>query len=218
MTLVDGGAHRHFGVYPAVVRSILDPERLGRVEVSFPWLGDDGDQVRAWATLCSPYADDDQGLQVMPEVESQVVVAFEAGQLQRPYVIGACWNGVAAPPETPTRPNDRRVLKTRSGSRLEFDDADAGAKITVSTEAGHKVVLDALANEITVAHPGGASIVIDSIGAVRIDTPSTVDVTASTLNVHAPVANFDGIINCTTAICSVGVVSPSYTPGAGNVW
>ena len=49
-----------------------------------------------------------------------------------------------------------------------------------------------------------------------VQTPA--EVTASVVNVHAPVANFDGVINCTTLIASTGVVSPSYTPGAGNVW
>ena len=43
-------------------------------------------------------------------------------------------------------------------------------------------------------------------------------VNASALNVHAPVANFDGLINCQTVVCSVGVISPMYSPGAGNVW
>jgi hypothetical protein len=55
-------------------------------------------------------------------------------------------------------------------------------------------------------------------GQIEIQANSTVEVTASTVNVHAPVSNFDGIINCTTLIASSGVVSPSYTPGAGNIW
>ena len=45
-----------------------------------------------------------------------------------------------------------------------------------------------------------------------------VELTASVLNVHAPVANFDGMINCTNLTASVGIVSPMYTPGAGNIW
>ena len=85
-------------------------------------------------------------------------------------------------------------------------------------ESGHPVVLDDGAQEVTVTHSNGATVVIDAAGAIRITANSTVEVSAATLNVHAPVANFDGIINCTTCICSTGVVSPSYTPGAGNVW
>ena len=64
----DGDARRYFGVYPAIVTDIVDTESLGRIEVKFPWLGPTGaDDVRAWATLVSPYADDDQGLEILPE-------------------------------------------------------------------------------------------------------------------------------------------------------
>ena len=61
-------------------------------------------------------------------------------------------------------------------------------------------------------------ITLNGAGQVEIRANATVEVTAAALNVHAPVANFDGMINCTTLIASTGVVSPSYTPGVGNVW
>lgn len=216
---VDGDARRIFGVHPAIVTDIVDPAAMGRVEVRLPWLGRDGDgAVRLWATLCTPYADDDQGFQVMPEVGTQVVVAFEAGDERRPYILGSCWNGREQLPEPPTRANDKRLIKTRKGSRLEFDDNAAAAKVTLSMAGGHRLVLDEGTSEVTLSHANGASIVIDAAGAIRITANSTVDVTAATLNVHAPVANFDGLINCTTIICSASVVSPAYTPGAGNVW
>lgn len=96
----DGDARRYFGVYPALVVDIVDPQSLGRVAVKFPWLGADGDSVRSWATLLSPYAEDGQGFQVMPSVDTQVVVAFEAGDLRRPYIIGAAWNGSSGCPAT----------------------------------------------------------------------------------------------------------------------
>jgi uncharacterized protein involved in type VI secretion and phage assembly len=213
----DGAARRHFGVYPAIVTEIVDPNRLGRIELKFPWLGDGGASVRAWATLCSPYADDDQGLEVLPSVDSQVVVAFEAGDLRRPYILGACWNGREALPETPASSNDLRLMKTRSGSRLEFDDREGAAKVTLSMASGHTVVLDDAAQQIQVSHAGGCVITLTS-ASIRIDANASVDITAPTLNVHAPIATFDGVINCTTVICSTGVVSPSYTPGAGNIW
>ena len=216
---VDGAAHRHYGVYPAIVTSITDPDRLGRVEVKFPWLGTQGEQdVRAWATLCTPYADDDQGFEFLPAVDTQVVVAFEAGDLRRPYVVGSCWNGREALPQTPTSSNDKRVIRSRAHSQLEFDDTQGASKVTLDMESGHKVVLDGAAQEVRIQHQNGASIVIDSTGAIRVTANSTVDITGTVLNVHAPTANFDGLINCTTIVCSAGVVSPSYTPGAGNVW
>lgn len=208
----------HFGVYPAVVTDLVDPDRLGRVEVSFPWLGDAGADVRAWATLLTPYADDDHGFLALPEVGTQVVVAFEAGDLHRPYVVGACWNGREMMPVTPTRPNDRRVLKSRSKSVLEFDDGAAGAKVTLATAGGHKVVLDEAADQLDVTHRNGSKVSFTASGQIQITANATVELTAAALNVHAATAVFDGMISCTQITCSTGVVSPSYTPGAGNVW
>src|SRR5262245_11167545 len=125
----DGDARRYFGVYPAIVTSIVkDDENLGRIEVKFPFLGKDGEEVRALATLCTPYADDDQGFEILPAVDSQVVVAFEAGDLERPYIIGACWNGKEKLPQKPDAANDKRLIKTREGSLLEFDDKKGSPK------------------------------------------------------------------------------------------
>jgi len=215
----DGDAPRYFGVYPAIVTDITkDSESLGRIEVKFPWLGADGADVRALATLCTPYADDDQGLEIIPEVDSQVVVAFEAGVLSRPYVIGACWNGRESLPETPQQANNKRLIKTRSGSMLEFDDTDGAAKVTISMQSGHTLVLDDSAQEVKLTHSNGCSIKMNAGGQVSITANSTVEINASVLNVHAGTANFDGIVNCTTLVASSSVVSPSYTPGAGNIW
>ncbi|GIF18188.1 uncharacterized protein involved in type VI secretion and phage assembly [Actinoplanes tereljensis] len=234
-TPADGSAPGYFGVYPALVTDLVDPDSLGRVEVRFPWLGADGDRdVRAWATLCSPYADDQQGLQIVPEVDSQVVVAFEAGNLRRPYVIGCAWNGVRSQPEAPTDANDLRVLKTRSGSSLEFDDGAAGAKITVVTSNGNKVVLDDGSggsaevrtasghhvtmdqSQLTVSHALGCSVTLTAT-AVQVNGNVQVTVTAPMVSVSAPMTTFSGVLQATTIIATTSVVSPSYSPGVGNI-
>jgi uncharacterized protein involved in type VI secretion and phage assembly len=215
----DGAGLRYFGLYPAIVTDLVDAESLGRVQVKFPWLGSDGERdVRAWATLLSPYADRDQGLVTLPEVDSQVVVGFEAGDLRRPYVVGSCWNGKEALPVRPQAANNLRLIQSRSGSRLEFDDSAGAAKVTLSMRSGHQLVLDAGGSEVTLRHANGASIVIRASGAIEITANSSVEVNAPLLNVHAATANFDGIINCTTLIASTSIVSPMYSPGAGNVW
>ncbi len=73
-----------FGLYRAIVTDIVDPSSLGRIQVSLPSLGSEGTEVRAWANLIAPYADDDQGYEMLPEVDTQVVVAFEAGDPRGP--------------------------------------------------------------------------------------------------------------------------------------
>ena len=234
-TPLDGAAPGYFGVYPAIVTDLVDPDSLGRVQVRFPWLGEEGgaDDVRAWATLCSPYADSDQGLMIVPEVDSQVVVAFEAGNLRRPYVLGAAWNGEAAQPETPTTANDLRLLKSRSGSRFEFDDSTGSAKITLTTSAGvqivledsgkatvstplgHTVTLDDTGQQVSVSHALGCSVSL-SATSVTIQANVSVDVTAPMVKVDAAFAQFSGVLQATTVIATTAISAPSYSPGLGN--
>ncbi|WP_295433077.1 phage baseplate assembly protein V [uncultured Thiodictyon sp.] len=213
----DGDAPRYFGLYPAIVTNLVDQDGLGRIEVSFPWLGADGATVRAWATLLSPYADQDQGFQVLPERDTQVVVGFEAGSLRRPYIVGAAWNGKESLPVSPEKANNKRIIKTRSGSILEFDDTGGAVKVTLSTKSGHQLILKDSPQEVSLEHQNGCKITMNAAGQVKINATSTVDITASVVNVHAPMALFDGTIKCTTLI-TTSVVSSSYTPGAGNIW
>jgi len=216
--LQDGEAPGYFGLYPAIVTNIVDEKPLGRIQVKFPWLGKPGESVRAWATLLTPYADDQQGLWVLPAVDTQVVVAFEGGDRNRPYIVGSCWNGKEKMPEKGAKPNDKRVFRSRAQSLLEFDDTHGGSKVTVSMKSGHKLVLDDGAKSVTVHHANGSEIVIDQAGTITIRANNSVEVFGSTLNVHCPEANFDGVVNCTTLTASVGVVSPLYSTGAGNMW
>ena len=213
----DGEARRVFGLVPAIVTDIVDPQSTGRIQVSFPWLGNDGSSARAWARLVTPYADDDQGFEILPSVDTEVIVAFEHGDLTRPYIIGACWNGKESLPESAEQPNNKRLLKTRSGSLLEFDDTDGAAKVTLSMKSGHKVVLDDSAEQITIAHAMGCTITMDATN-VSIQANVSCKITAPMLEVDAPISTFSGIVECQTLIADSGVVSPSYTPGAGNIW
>ena len=214
----DGQARRYFGVYPAIVTDIIDPDNLGRIEVKFPSLGGDGDSVRAWATLLTPYADDNQGFLVLPAVDTQVVVAFEAGDLRRPYIVGSCWNGKESLPETPAEPNNKRLIKTRSGSLLEFDDTDGAAKVTVSMKSGHKLVIDDGTSEIQLTHKNGCQVKFDSSGNVTVTATSGMTINApSGMTVNAPSTTFAGNVTC-LGLTATSVTSPLYSPGAGNVW
>jgi uncharacterized protein involved in type VI secretion and phage assembly len=214
----DGEGPRWFGLYPAVVSDLVDPDAKGRIKVKFPPSARPARPSLPGRRCLTPYADKDQGLEILPEVDSQVVLAFEAGDPARPYIVGACWNGSRSLPEAAAAANNLRTLKTRAGSMLQFDDTAGAAKVTVSMESGHRIVLDDAAQEVTVEHSNGCRININIAGQVTITANATVEVNASAVNVHAPMVSCDGIVQCTTLIASTGVVSPSYTPGAGNVW
>lgn len=214
----DGSTPGYFGVYPAFVTDIVDEEQLGRIEVRFPWLSSEGDRdVRAWATLCTPYADDNQGLAILPEVGSQVVVAFEAGNWRRPYIVGCAWNGGAALPHEPEQANNIRLLRSRGDSRLEFDDAAGAEKVSITMAAGHQVVLDNSTQEVTVQHANGCVVRLTIAGSIEIQANTSVEVTAPMVEVTAPISTFSGIVQCQTLITEAFVISPAYTPGVGNL-
>lgn len=209
----------YFGVYRALVTNVEDPTNRGRVQLRLPALETgEGEDRLMWATLCTPYADKDQGLLILPEVGSHVVVAFEAGDLRHPYVVGSTWSGHLPLPNGPESGNNIRMLRTRSDSRLEFDDAAAGPKVSMTTLSGHQVVLDAGASEVTITHSNGSTIKLTAAGSIEITANSAVNLTAPSVRVEAPIATFSGVVSCQTLIASAGVVSPSYTPGAGNIW
>lgn len=214
---LDGSAPGYHGVYPAMVTDIVDPDSLGRVQVSFPWLGEGGQDVRAWATLCTPYADDEQGLLVLPEVGSQVVVAFEAGNLRRPYILGAAWNGKETLPHTPEQANNIRLWRSRADSRLEFDDTAGAAKVRITMASGHEVVLDDSAQEVTVKHATGCTVKLTATD-VEVTANATVKVTSPMVEVDAAVSTFSGIVKCSMLVAEQMVTSPAYSPGAGNIW
>lgn len=211
----------HQGLYPASVVALAgDPDRRQRIKVRFDWLAatTGGEPPEAWAVLVTPYADRDQGFQMLPEVGSTVVVGFLGGHLDHPFVVGAVWNGNAAAPDDFTDANDTRAIQSRSGSRLEFDDTSGAVAVRVTTPGGHEIVMDDGGLTVTVTCSSGASIELTAAGGVTVTAASVVRVDAAMVNVEAPMTTFSGIVTCETLIARSGVVSPSYTPGAGNVW
>lgn len=132
------------GSYPGVMMALVtdneDPKGLGRVKVTYPWR--EAEDESYWARLAAPMAGDDMGECFIPETGDEVLVGFENGDLEHPYVLGGLWNGKQKPPtDNADGNNDIRLVRSRSGHELEFDDADSGGGITIETSAGHVVEL-----------------------------------------------------------------------------
>lgn len=220
---------RLYGVYPALVRDVVDPDNQGRVQVELPWVSEqDGGTALAWARLSTLMAGGDRGSWFIPEVGDEVFVAFMAADPRWPVVIGALWNGIDAPPETMDNggENNIRSITSRSGHKLTFDDTGGAEKLEIQTQAGHVFTLDdAAGGEITLRHLGGAAIKIDSSGTVSItalnqvnvEAPAGMQITAAMVTVDAALAKFSGVVQ-SEAVITNAVVSSTYTPGAGNIW
>jgi uncharacterized protein involved in type VI secretion and phage assembly len=149
LTPPGGGApDRTFGVVIGLVTNNNDPERMGRVKVRFPWLSDT--EESNWARLAVPMAGHERGLFLPPEVGDEVLVAFEHGDVRFPYVLGSLWNGKdRPPPEAAAGKNNVRLLRSRSGHRIEVDDTPGAEKVIVWDRKGNGLVIDAANDSIT---------------------------------------------------------------------
>jgi uncharacterized protein involved in type VI secretion and phage assembly len=167
MSLLDSTPARATGrIYGVVVGTVTDnkdPESLSRVKVTFPWLGDDPESN--WAPVATLMAGKEMGLFFLPEVGDTVLCAFEHGDVRYPYVVGSLYNGKEPPPETNSDgKNNRRVLISRSGMAIRFDDTSGSEKITISDKDDKNVVLIDVAN-------GKISLSVSS-GDIELKAPS----------------------------------------------
>ena len=209
--LVDEDAQRAFaaripGVVVAVVTNNQDPDSLGRVKVRFPWLSD-ADESQ-WARIATPMAGKDRGLYFLPEVDDEVLIAFEQGDMQFPVVIGALWNGKDAPPATNgDGKNNIRVIKSRSGHVVRLNDEDGKETIEIIDKSEkNSIVVDTAKNTITITSDkditlkaangtitlDAKTIAVKSSADSKIEAGGGMDVKASgTLNVKGATVNIN---------------------------
>jgi uncharacterized protein involved in type VI secretion and phage assembly len=225
---VPGGlGGRFYGLYPARVTDIKDPDSQGRVKVALPWAADaaGGGRYEAWARLATLMGGNNRGSWFVPDVEDEVLVGFEAGDPRRPYVVGSLWNGKDAPPESMDGAgrNAKKVLRSRNGVVITLDDTDGQETLTLETPGGQKVTLKDGPGSIEVKDSNGNSLKMEASG-ITVNASAKVTINASTaeisagmLTVNAGMSKFSGVVQADTVITN-SVVSASYTPGAGNVW
>jgi uncharacterized protein involved in type VI secretion and phage assembly len=218
---------RWYGVFPALVSDIKDPDGQGRVKVTLPWSPDTGSgRYEAWARLATMMGGNNRGSWFVPDVSDEVLVVFEAGDPRRPYVIGGLWNGSDAPPDSMdgAGQNNRKVLRSRNGVKITLDDSTGQEKMILETPGGQKLTLKDGPGTVEIVDSNGNSIKLEPAGItitasakVTIHAGAQVEVTAGMVNVSAGISKFSGVVQCDTLI-SNSVISASYTPGAGNIW
>lgn len=199
-------AGRIWGVVVGVVTNNQDPDKLGRVRLRFPWLS--AAEESHWARVAAPMGGKDRGLYFLPEVDDEVLVAFEHGDPRLPYVLGSLWNGQDAPPaDNADGRNNVRLIKSRSGHLIRLDDEDGKETIAIIDKSGrNSLVIDTATNTITltsdkdielVATNGRISleaseIALASSGATKVAAGAGLDLEASgTLNAKGATINLN---------------------------
>jgi uncharacterized protein involved in type VI secretion and phage assembly len=153
-----------------IVTDNKDPKGWGRVKVKFPTLTEE--HTSHWARVVAPGAAGGRGFDCLPEINDEVFVGFEHGDIHRPYVIGGVWNGKDAPPE---KVDDSiqggkvrlRTIKTRTGHTLQFVEEDKGGSktgVSIKTAGGHRLYLNDSDACIEIETKGGHKVKMDDRG------------------------------------------------------
>lgn len=195
---------RCWGVYVGVVTNNNDPDGRGRVKVLLPWL--DSDAESTWARMAVPMAGNGRGLLLTPEVNDEVLVAFEHGDINLPYVLGGVWNGQDNPPAGPSdviSPDgkvQKLIWKSRTGHTIVLDDSDTQPGITICDKTGKNLLaFDSMKNSLRIEVAGDlqikatTDIAIETNGRVSIKgtagvevegSPGVVNVKGTTVNIN----------------------------------
>jgi hypothetical protein len=134
----------------------------------------------------------DRGTYVLPEIDDQVLVVFEHGDIGRPIVIGALWSKKQEPVEVnQSGKNQTKLIKSRSGHRIIFDDKDGAEKITIVDKTKkNKIVLDSAGKIVKLESDGDLEViakanVVVHANALKIGTSDGVTGKAASLLTHA---------------------------------
>lgn len=131
-----------------------DPEKLGRVKVSFAWM--DGKQETPWIKYSTPYTSSDAGIYFIPAIDSRVIVGFEDGDVEKPYCIGSLFDEDKNPDSAWSGNHDSsnakiHAIRTQSGQTIELYDDSGSEKICIYDTGGkNEIVLDSANGEITI--------------------------------------------------------------------
>jgi uncharacterized protein involved in type VI secretion and phage assembly len=197
---------RIHGVVVGVVTNNQDADGFGRVKVKFPWLSDADEST--WARVAAPMAGKQRGIYFLPEVDDEVLVVFEHGDVRSPYVLGALWNGQDAPPITnDDGKNNVRMIQSRSGHVVKLNDEDGKETIEIIDKSKkNSIVIDTAKNTITVTSekditfsaPNGTikldaqKVEISSSAETKLKAGSTMNVEASaTMTVKGATVNIN---------------------------
>ncbi len=183
-------ANRIYGVVPAKVTNTKDPEKLGRIKVNYPWLAEASESD--WIRVASFMAGSSRGVFFLPEVGDEVLVSFQQGDFDSPFIIGALWSTDAKPPEeNADGKNNIKLIKSRSGHTITISDDTEGqkAKIEIKTNAGHVILLDDASGKEKIDikdKTGKNKITIDSVkNAINIESSMEIKLKATNITIEA---------------------------------
>ncbi|WP_027392960.1 type VI secretion system Vgr family protein [Aquimarina latercula] len=149
-------------VQTAIVKENNDPDGMGRIKVQFPWQKASG-STTPWLRMMTPHAGSDKGFHFIPELEEQVIVSFDGGNAEKPFVMGALYNGSAQPSSWQSDSNNIKAIKTRAGHTIKLDDTQGAEMITITDKNQNIIQIDTVGESILISAPENISIAAKNI-------------------------------------------------------
>jgi len=182
-----------YAIAPGSVTNNLDAIAEGRVQVRIPSLP----AYEPWARLSAVGGGSGRGFLWVPQIDDEVLVAFNQNDERDAYVLGGLWNTLDRPPVVaPPELLIKRVIKTGVaegvGHEIEFDDALQSITITSSTQ--QKVTIDPSKIELTNL-AGSVKISMDNTSqSISVQALKSIDLKAATINIEGLVkTNIKGL-------------------------
>ena len=138
---------------PATVISNDDPAGLGRIQVAFAWQEASGKNT-PWIRMTNPHSGGGKGFYFIPEVGEEVLIAFEGGNAEKPFVLGAMYNGGASSGYANSE-NSIKAIHTRSGHIIKFTEDES---IIITDKSGNEIQLDTVGSNINITAPNDINI------------------------------------------------------------
>jgi len=147
----------------AIVMENADPDGLGRIRVQMPWQKITG-EMTPWIRIVTPHAGGEKGFHFIPEMGEEVLIGFEGGNAEHPYMLGSLYNGGGKASAFQSNSNAIKALQTRSGNKVVMNDDDGS---------------------ITIADPSGNVIVMQGNGEIVIQAPNKLTFASKDINIMA---------------------------------
>jgi uncharacterized protein involved in type VI secretion and phage assembly len=180
-------SYSNFSLFEAIVTQTEDPECKNRVKVNIvSSYGEKGESY--WASVLMPYAGDQHGMTYVPEVGDIVIVGFLSGDITTPIVLGSVYGYVVNSDNTvleqipPNQGNTKqKIICSKSGHKIIFDDTEDEECITIIDKSGNKININA--DSIVVDCQSKAKIEVLSDGNINITTEQDCNINASNVSI-----------------------------------
>jgi type VI secretion system secreted protein VgrG len=158
---VNGYVDPHCETQSAYVTDNFDPRGFGRIRVRFHWMKPS--QKTPWIRITSMHGGSEKGMYFVPEIGEEVMVGFEGGRAEKPFVLGTVYHA-RAKTSFGNEGNDMKVLQTRSGTRIIYNDAEGS---------------------ITIFDPSENTIHMDGKGNITMSSKETINLNSKIINITA---------------------------------